>query len=268
MFICNSSIPKSGSELLQVLLHQNENIYASSTSPLLEFISAARSQTSCRESKSLPSGQLRKSFLSFCREGMKGYYASITDRPIVCDKSRGWIAYYRLLQDILEEPPKIICMVRDLRQVFSSFENTFRKQSHLAEGPENLSNFTCLLTPERVAHWQQSVPVGLALTRMREFQSQGLLSKVCVVRYEDLMSGPQEQLDRIYDYLGLPSYAHQFTGLTKEVREDHSVFGVYGNHEVQSELKEVKHCLLGARLENEIVDNNRGYFETFYPERI
>jgi hypothetical protein len=38
----NSSMPRSGSELLQVILHQNPLIYASSTSPLLEYQFGAR----------------------------------------------------------------------------------------------------------------------------------------------------------------------------------------------------------------------------------
>ena len=53
-FIFNSSMPRSGSELLQCILHQNDNIYASSTSPVLEYWFGARGNQNLPEVRSQP----------------------------------------------------------------------------------------------------------------------------------------------------------------------------------------------------------------------
>ena len=54
----NSSMPQAGSELIQVLMHQNPDIYASPTSPLLEFLFGARSNMELPEVKSQPTKRL------------------------------------------------------------------------------------------------------------------------------------------------------------------------------------------------------------------
>jgi hypothetical protein len=57
---------------------------------------------------------------------MQGYFSGLTDKPFVVDKSREWGVNYGLLNMIFPNP-KIICMVRDLRCIFSSMEKNFRK---------------------------------------------------------------------------------------------------------------------------------------------
>jgi hypothetical protein len=73
-FIFNSSMPRSGSELLQVLLHQNPSIYGSPTSPLLEYWFGARQNQTLPEVQAQPEDLMERAFLGFCRKGMDGYY--------------------------------------------------------------------------------------------------------------------------------------------------------------------------------------------------
>jgi len=84
----NTSMPRSGSELLQVILHQNPSVYASSTSPLLEYQFAARQNFSLPEVQSQPLELMETAFLSMCRSMAEGYYSAITDRPYIIDKNR------------------------------------------------------------------------------------------------------------------------------------------------------------------------------------
>jgi len=125
-FIFNSSLPRSGSELLQVILHQNPEIYGSPTSPLLGFLEGGRNHMSMPEIQSQPSELMRGALMSYCKAGMSGFYNSVTDRPIICDKSRGWMLEYEFLTEILGERPKMISMVRDLREVMVSQELKWR----------------------------------------------------------------------------------------------------------------------------------------------
>jgi len=112
-----SSMPRAGSTLLQNILAQNPAFYVTPTSGVLDLIYGARiNYTNGPEFKAQDPKLMEKAFLAFCRSGMEGYYRSITDRPCVWDKSRGWGVHFDLLTVIFGSEPKVVCMVRDLRR--------------------------------------------------------------------------------------------------------------------------------------------------------
>jgi sulfotransferase len=78
-----SSLPRSGSTLLQNILGQNPDFYVTPTSGLLELVYAARNNYSTSpEFKAQDAELMRKGFLSFCRGGMDGFFDAITDKPM------------------------------------------------------------------------------------------------------------------------------------------------------------------------------------------
>jgi hypothetical protein len=82
-----SSLPRAGSTLLQNILAQNPDIYATPTSGVLELIFAARANyTSSPEFLAQDKELMKQGFLAFCQQGMKGYYEAITDKKYVVDK--------------------------------------------------------------------------------------------------------------------------------------------------------------------------------------
>src|SRR5579862_3560317 len=141
-----SSMPRSGSTLLQNIFAQNPDFYVTPTSGLLELIFGARlNYTNSPEFKAQDAALMKKAFLAFNRAGMHAYFKALTDKPCVLDKSRSWGIHFDLLRMILGEDPKIICMVRDLRQVLASLEKMFRQnpeKSRPIESHLNLSGTT------------------------------------------------------------------------------------------------------------------------------
>ena len=266
-YIFNSSMPRSGSELLQVILHQNPEIYGSPTSPLLEYWYGARANQELPENKSQPTELMRNAFMGFCRGGLDGYYEEITDRPIVCDKSRGHSFYYSWLKEVLGENPKMLCCVRDLREILVSMEMVYRNNRHLPIGPDNPATMENLTVEGRVAHWLNTQPVGLALQKFYDSDQQGYLDNLHAIRYEDLTSNPRGTMVKVYEYLEMPYFEHDFDNIYKEVEEDSTLFGVYGNHMVKSKIEyrpKRYDEILGAELSNNIVQSNQWYFNKFY----
>lgn len=233
--IFNTSMPRSGSELLQVILHQNPRIYASPTSPLLEYQFGARGNYELAEVKSQDSKLMKEAFINMCQGMAQSYYGAITDRPIVCDKNRGWSHYYEWVEQWHPEP-KMICMVRDLRSIIGSMERIYRKHRHMPIGPDNPRELQNMTVETRAKYWLNTQPVGLALTRTLDLFQRNLDNKIFFVRYEDLCTNPQETLDSIYAFIGEEPFQHDFDNLHKEVVEDDSHFGPYGQHNVQSKL--------------------------------
>ena len=266
--IFNSSMPRSGSELLQVLLHQNPRIYGSATSPLLEYQFACRNQRTLPEVRAQLQNLMDQSFINLCSDLAYAYYRDLTDRPIVCDKNRGWSHYYEWVQQWHpEKKPRMICMVRDLRDIIASFERIYRENRDLPIGPDVPVQLQNLTLEERCHHWLNTAPVGLALRRTKDLIARDLTDDILFVRYEDLCDEPDVIMDQIYEYLEEEPFEHDFDNIKKEIEEDHTVFGPYGNHQVHSKLKPVRHNgwkdVLDKDIAKAIRDNFGWYFDEF-----
>ena len=262
-----SSMPRSGSSLLQNLIGQNPDFYVTPTSGLLELIYAARANyTHSPEFKAQDADLMKEAFLGFCRSGMQGYFDSITDKKYVMDKSRGWGIHYNLLNQI-NPNPKIVCIVRDLRDVVASMEKNYRKNQHLSDDITNHSSMKGTSIGKRVDIWLASQPVGLAIERVQEIINQGIHKNMCFIRYEDLILFPQRTMDVIYKFLEVDSFKHDFDNIPQLTKEDDSVYGIYGDHQIKPVLDTVvRHNyneVLGEGISNFIKTKYDWYFKFF-----
>lgn len=238
--IFNCSLPKAGSELIQVLLHQNPKIYGSSTSPLLEFMFGASGNLNLPEVKSMDQELVTPAFMSMCEGMARGWYSEITNRPIIIDKNRGWSHYYEWTK-AFNPNPKTICMVRDLRSILASFERTYRKNRHSRECPDNPSELYGMTVEDRINHFANNIPLGLAMQRLKDSFNRGIDDTMLFVRYEDLCNYPKEVMDKIYAYIEEDVFIHNFEYIDKEVKEDDSHFGIFGKHTVKKQIQPIKH---------------------------
>ncbi len=265
MLFFNSSMPRSGSELVQVILHQNPAIYASTTSPLLEYQFAARQNFILPEVQSQPAQLMENAFLAMCAAMAKGYYSTITDRPVVVDKNRGWSHYFEWVE-AWHPNPKMICMVRDLRDVFASFERIYRANRHTPIGPDDPGKLQNMTMVQRVHYWQNTQPIGLALQRTADLFQRGVHGRILFVRYEDLCSEPAATMQSIYRYLGIEEFKHDFSNLVKQVEENDKVFGPYGSHKIKSYVAPAKstwQTVLGEEVGQMVVQQNQWFFNNF-----
>lgn len=233
-----SSMPRSGSTLLQNLLGQNPDFYVTATSGVLELIFGARANyTNSPEFKAQKASETKRAFLNFCRQGMEGYFRGLSDKPYVIDKSRGWGVHFDMLEMIFSEKPKIICMVRDLRQILSSMEKKFRQSPERLRSIENHANLTGTTTFKRAIQGLQSPPVGLALDRLLEIHHRGWSKNMLFIRFEDLTTDPDGCLKKIYQYLDVKEFKHNFDKIEQITQEDDSVFGIVGLHDIKPKLE-------------------------------
>jgi sulfotransferase len=233
-----SSLPRSGSSMCQNLLAQNPDIYATPTSGLLELVFAARENYSnSPEFKAQDKDLMKKGYIAFCKQGMDAFYNAITDKKYVIDKSRGWGIHYDFITSIRGEEPKIICMVRDLRDVFASMEGNFRKNPEKSQGIVNWSTGQATTVPKRIDFWIQNPPVGLAIERLQEIIRLGNDKNILFVKFEDLCLYPDTTMTKIYQYLDIPFYKHDFDNIEQVTKEDDEVYGAFGDHVIRKQLK-------------------------------
>lgn len=261
-----SSMPRSGSTLLQNILAQNPDIYATPTSGVLELVYGARANyTSSLEFKAQDSSLMKKGFLEFCNKGVKGFYEGITDKKYVVDKSRGWGIHYDFLNSFMPNP-KIICMVRNLKDVFASMEKNFRKNPEKHNPMVDWSTMSGTSIPKRVDVWAQGVPVGMALERLQEIFRLGNDKHILFIRFEDLCLYPENTMKEIYDYLEIPHFEHDFDNIEQVTKEDDEVYGEFGDHNIRQKLEVVPSKakdILGKDVVNWIYSNYQWYNEAF-----
>jgi sulfotransferase len=114
--------------------------------------------------------------------------------------------------------------------------------------------------------WAQSQPVGLAIERLQEVIRFGNDAKILFIKYEDLCLRPETEMIRVYQYLGIPFFKHNFDYIEQVTKEDDEVYGAFGDHQIRNELKltpSKAKTLLGKQVCDWIYDNYRWFFDQF-----
>lgn len=260
-----SSLPRAGSTLLQNILGQNPDFYTTPTSGLLELLYRSRNGYSdSPEFKAQDKEVMKKAFMGYCKGAIEGYFSGITDKKYIVDKSRGWGINYSFLNEFYPEP-KIVCMVRDLRDVFASFEKNYRKNPDINTGIVINAELKGTTVEKRVDHFAQNPPLGLSLDWLRDIISQGLNKNILFVKYENLTTNPQVEMDRVYDFFGVEKYNHDFSNIQQVTHENDSIHGVFGDHTIRNVVEPLKSDainVLGQGACNWIKTN----YEWFYRE--
>ena len=260
----NSSLPRSGSTLLQNVIGQNPEIFVTPTSGLSDLILSCKNIYNHSQSfKAQDAHQMQSAFLGFCRAGMQGYFNLLTNKPMVLDKSRDWGINYGLLE-MFSDSPKVICMVRDARAIFASMEKNFRKNPHRENHVQNPQELVGTTLNKRIDIWAGGIPVGIAMDRIKDMMQQGIDKKVLFIRYEDLMSNPEQEIRRFYDYIKKPYYeAHDFENVTQITHENDIVHGIYGDHVLREKFEKKPDDFMDI-LGYELSTNIKNHYKWFY----
>jgi len=263
-----SSMPRSGSTILQNIVGQNPDFYVTPTSGVLELVFGARANYSnSPEFKAQDSELMATAFKNFCLQGLNGFYDGITDKPYVLDKSRGWGVYRTFLNEFYPEP-KIICMVRDLRSVLSSYEKIYRKSQLKHDPIRDDSTARGTTVHKRIDEWvTPQNTIGRGLERIFEMIRLGYDDKILFVKFEDLTMYPEMEMKRIYNYLGLDYFEHDFDNIKQITKEDDEVYGLTSDlHIIQPKLEPLKKDfkeILGKDICDWIQANYSWYQEKF-----
>lgn len=263
----NSSLPRSGSTLLQNLIAQNSNFYCTPTSGLSDYIINAKNIFATSQAiLSQDKDEMEKAFLGFCRAGMQGFFDNITNNELILDKSREWNINYNLI-NMLYENPKVICMVRDIRCIYSSMEKNFRKNPHKDNHIQNAPQLVGTTLDKRINIWADTIPVGLSMDRLKDCIQQGIDKKMLFIRYEDLMLNPDVEIKRLYKYIEIPYYeAHDFENVTQFTNENDQIHGIYGDHTLRPKFEKKDddyNEVLGFELSSNIKNTYKWFFDYF-----
>ena len=210
-----AGLPRSGSTVLTKILCQHPELFATSTSPLIDYIGqAANHLHEIQNNHAYGHIVDVRTVLSTTASS----FFSFTDKPIIIDKSRGWTrAYESVLQD-LNSSPKMIITLRPIDEVITSFYHVLKKSSE--EEP-------------KVEEIYKSMVEG-PLHDLINFQYK---EQCCVVTYSDLIHHKKHTLNKINKYLNVSDFDYDFNNIKDDSPEDDSKWGIKDLHTIRKELK-------------------------------
>lgn len=235
-FIMLSGIPRSGSQVLASMLNQHPMIYASPTSPLVDMISILDSNWH-QISQNLVDPHPDQ-YANMLRGLIQGAYQHI-DRSVIVDKNRIWPRSQDLMTRVLGRRPRVICTVRSIPEVLASYILLVRRNSHkityidqdlIDAGDLELNDYNrCQLL------WQRyiSEPYNSLLTGL----TSGFIDPL-VLDYHDIVDHSQTTMNRICDFIEIPSHRIDVQTLQPMPENDNYHGGLEGLHDVRPVMRQ------------------------------
>lgn len=233
-FVMLSGIPRSGSQVLASLLNQHPEIHATTTSPVSDLIAIFANNWQI-----VSQGQLNtppEQFTNIVAGIIDGAYKHIS-APIVVDKNRLWPRYADLMSKVLSGRPKIICTVRSIPDILSSYILLIQKNSDKItfvdqdlidlKLPINNKTRCRVLLEKYIMHPYTSLRMGYTAGNC----------DMLFLEYTDIVNSGPETMNKICDFIGVDHCSVNIDSLQPMDENDDYHGGMQGLHHVRSSLK-------------------------------
>ena len=94
----------------------------------------------------------------------------------------------------------------------------------------------------------------------------GLDKNILFIRFEDFTIDPETEIKRVYNYLELPYFQHDFNNVEQLTQENDIIHGMFGDHKIQPKIKPVKDDyieILGQEQSDRLRQHYDWYFKAF-----
>lgn len=235
-----AGLPRSGGTLLKSIINQNPDIHSGPISPVMELM--YWNEEYFKTSEQYLSYPKPKSAYNIISGFMEQYYYDIQE-PIIIDHCRAWPNNIQRIKTYITPNPKIICVVRDVVEILTSFITMIHRNSdqisfvdkHLIESglPINDDN-RCDYLMSDVGIVEQ------ALWSLSQAFIKKDLKHLLIVEYDNLTENPEKELKRIYEFLELQYYEHDFKNIQNNHRElDNEIYDLKDMHQVRTAIKKI-----------------------------
>jgi sulfotransferase len=242
-FYLISGLPRSGSTLLCNILAQNKDLFVSkATSGCVDVLFNVRNQWDTlieHKAEGVDYDQLKR----VLQNVLNSYHS--TDKNNIVDKGRGWLSLIEMAEFVLGYTPKIIVPVRNLSEIFSSFEKLWRKNTGKSQWVlESEDYFSSQTTEGRCDIWaHKKQVVGLAYNRVKDAITRGYKNKLLFVEFDELTMDPFSTMKKVYNYLDLKPFDHNFSNVEQYTKEDdEGVHKIPSLHDIRPKVEPIPHC--------------------------
>jgi sulfotransferase len=227
-----SGLPRSGSTLLAALLRQNPRFEAGMSGPLAGLFGALLGEMSARNEYSVFLDDPKRQRI--LRGLFDTYYAG-SNAEVIFDTSRAWCAWMPAIARLFPDA-KVIACVRDLTWVIDSIERLIQRNVF---SPSSIFNYNAGGTVYTRANGVagQDGMVGAPYDALKQACYGAQKDRLLLVQYETLTTDPAKTLHAIYDFIGEPTFEHDFGHVDYDVTEFDERAGTPGLHTVRGQVK-------------------------------
>jgi sulfotransferase len=235
-----SGLPRSGSTLLSSILNQNPEIHASPNSPMCVVMSDAKDALFMSEQYA--AYQKPKVVQPMLYGIIEGFYSDVENRYVI-DKSRSWSTPYGFNTLMMAMPyrPKIIIMVRDILEILASFIkiNNGNPDSFIDREIKalNLPQYRSLNDTRCDSLMRPGGTMDTSLSGIGNAMIASNKDYFHFVEYNDLVNNPKNTIDKIYNFLEIDSFDHNFYNIENKFMENDLVYGINGLHSVKPKIE-------------------------------
>jgi sulfotransferase len=269
IFYFMAGLPRSGSTLLSSILNQNPRFYSGPSSPVLGAMFTIEQHFLSNE---LYTGYPKENQVREIIGSLIHHFYSDVQKPVVFDKNRAWTARVPYIEGYIQQQAKIIVPVRRVDEILASILTMIHRNPFQEGQPRiNFVDEQLVKTNTPINDYNRCMYLlgdgGIvyeSLNAIMEGFVQDVRDRMHFVDYNDLISNPEETLNKIYKFLNEDSYNHEFDSIYNVNREnDIMTYGLSDMHEVRSELKKTS-LAPSSVLPEEILDlyeENKGKLE-------
>lgn len=236
-----AGLPRAGSTMLSSILNQNPQIYSGPSSPVLNtMVTLEESLANDEFFKAYPKPEQAGKIIA---NVIRHFYSDV-ENQVVVDKNRGWLNKLHYIEGYFGVKPKVLVPVRNMDEVLASFISMHRRNEMQTNGKINfidemlVKNNMPLTDENRCAVLSNQGVVGSSYQSIRQALMQGHEKSMCFVEYNDLINDPKETMKRVYEFLEMEYYEHDFNNLKNVNQEkDAEIYGFKDMHEVRPKLE-------------------------------
>jgi sulfotransferase len=268
-------LPRTCSSVIMNILNENPRFFTTGTCPLPYLVNACRDiSTQVSEFIALDKDVLNEAYLNFLRQGFRGWFESMTDKPVVMSKSRVW-AEYLSHTFALNPNSKYLYIVRDLRDIICSFESLLHKYPNITIGDTQMP-FQHNTFEKRMELYCTDGMANLGrplhmLPHVMEV-AQRHPENFFFLRHEDFNENPRGTFQLIYQWLGEEYFEHDFENIPKPDYYEHdTVYRSMVTHKTGTKLQKLEPRwpkMMTPEQSHLVIQNNLSYYQQFYPEFV
>ena len=238
-FVFLAGMPRSGSTLLTSLLNQHPDVYASTNSPILEYM--VMSEDIIYNMQQYQANPRPRALRNVISSMLPAFYEDKDERLII-DKSR--MAGHPIPLEVINEhvgpATKFIVTLRPTLEVLASFIKLMRSNpigaSLIDEGLDPLAGYLDDRRCDKLMADGSSLRIAIeSIENLKKAQHR---DRVFFVEYDTLVSAPKEVLSGLEDFLGLEHFQYDLQNIVNPEQErDKDVYGLDGMHSVRPRVE-------------------------------
>ena len=231
-----SGLPRTGSNLLSAILSQNPKILSEGTSGMVHILAETEKLITTNEAIVHTLTNTNRLDLSeTILKSIASIYYKETSAKYVIDKNRYWTnpVLINQIKKYITKDPKIIVMLRPIKEIIESL-------SYIAQKNDKMDWFYSVI--------RQGNPLMYPL----EFLKAGVQENkrhFLFVNYKDLVNNPRGTINKVYKFLDIKPFAHDFEEVIHKYPEGD--YDIPGLHDVR---KNISTRELNVELEERILE--------------